>query len=549
MSFASLFGGGVQAQSPSGGFSSLFGSAPSPEDQKLKDLQSQQQVYKANSDYANSLQGIATNTLKSAGDTLYNTGASIVLPGASQEETHDPEFLKTAAESAPEATYNLGKQVVTHPIQSAMSAVGGAARGISDSVTGIITNLFVPKNQQAATSAQIKYTLDKYLGESNPNDPIQQGFGLGGQAAPYIVSGEALGAVGGSIGGRIAGGLGEDATGSIAGRAVNLGAAKTGATVGQVVGNATGFVGVGQAALPSDSTLEQRAQEATTDLVGLGLFAAGSKAFDVAKGHIYDGLKQQIQSGTSVPKMQTGPFSKLFSATDNSGVSPLSKAHADYTISQGYKPTDQTLQTTGNANAENAPTVGTNSPVTQIEGESEKGMSKLASRINAKAIEDSLTKGFDNLPQYNKVNKAEQAKFATDLLQNEPDKAMNIAMGKEPPPAHILPESVFLAVEAKARAEGDVGTLRDLATKSNMSSQATAMGQRISMLTERDGGSPVKAIQEVQEARTKAAEKKLGKPIDKARKDTIKDISSEVKKAASKRPTWDEFMDQLTCNI
>jgi hypothetical protein len=173
--------------------------------------------------------------------------------------------------------------------------------------------------------------------------------------------------------------------------------------------------------------------------------------------------------------------------------------------------------------------------------------SRLAARVQANAVEKKLTDSLGDLPEYNRVNMKEQAQLASDLIAADPDKAIRIARGEEEPPAHILPESVFVAVEEHAIQTGNVDLLRQLAT-GNLSSEATAMGQRIRALGERDQDSPVKAMRDVQQAREKAVEKRTGKTVAKAKKDAVSEMKKEIKKTASKRPDWNEFIKEITCN-
>lgn len=183
---------------------------------------------------------------------------------------------------------------------------------------------------------------------------------------------------------------------------------------------------------------------------------------------------------------------------------------------------------------------GSVKPLTPI-GTGESAPSRLAANVETNAVEKKLTDTLGQLPEYNKVNMGEQARFASDLIKNEPDKAMNIAMGKEPPPAHILPEAVYTAMESKAVSEGDVDTLRRLATESNMSTQATAMGQRIRALGERDQSSPVKIIREISDRRQARATPKI-------REATKAEIKTELGKGtAAKKETWDTFVKSISC--
>lgn len=171
--------------------------------------------------------------------------------------------------------------------------------------------------------------------------------------------------------------------------------------------------------------------------------------------------------------------------------------------------------------------------------------SKLAQGVEEKAIANKLTDGFEGKPEYETVKVAEQAKMAADLIRGDPDKSIRIAMGAEAPPDGLLPESVFVAVENHATANKDVNLLRELATTSSLSSHATAMGQRISMLAARDPNSPVAAIQKIAKAREEAATQRYGA---KARASTKTQIRTEIKLANKNPKTWTAFIDSITCN-
>jgi hypothetical protein len=170
--------------------------------------------------------------------------------------------------------------------------------------------------------------------------------------------------------------------------------------------------------------------------------------------------------------------------------------------------------------------------------------SKLAAGVEAKAIEAKLTAGFKGLPEYETVKVADQARMASELLRNDPQRAKEIAMGQALPPENLLPESVFVAVENQALQKGDVETLRELATVSTLSTEATGMGQRIRMLAERNPYSPVTAMKEIQTAREARAKKKMG---PKFKERVITEIKTEVRKSAPKARDWKSFLSEIRC--
>lgn len=177
-------------------------------------------------------------------------------------------------------------------------------------------------------------------------------------------------------------------------------------------------------------------------------------------------------------------------------------------------------------------------------GEPEIKPSKLAQGVEEKAIANKLTAGFEGKPEYTVVKVAEQAKAAADLLKADRQRAIDIAMGKSLPPVGLLPESVFVAVENHAIATKNVALLRDLATSSGLSMEATGMGQRIRMLAERDPESPVAAMQTVTKAREDAATRKYG---PQPQRKVVTEIRKEIKSAAPKLKDWAAFVDSLKC--
>jgi len=168
----------------------------------------------------------------------------------------------------------------------------------------------------------------------------------------------------------------------------------------------------------------------------------------------------------------------------------------------------------------------------------------LSAGVEQKAIEHKLTKSLGDLPEYKQVNMKDQAKFSSELLALDPNKAIKIALGRVEPPSHILPESVFTAVENRALEQGDIGLIKQLA-HSSRATQATVMGQRIRALAERNPDSAVGAIRQVASKRARAAEKKLGKSVDEAIKETAGKIKAGIKKPT--RQDWESFIKELRC--
>lgn len=183
---------------------------------------------------------------------------------------------------------------------------------------------------------------------------------------------------------------------------------------------------------------------------------------------------------------------------------------------------------------------------TAIDGTGETKVRGLSAGIEQSAIENKLTKSFGDLPEYQTMNIKEQAKLALDLINTNYDLAKKVALGEEPSPQGLHPEAVFTAVEAKAIKEGDVPTLKSLATRSTLTTEATTMGQRIKLLDERNPDSPVKAIRDVARAREEAVKKRSGNVKNEIKK-TAKEIKSEIEKTKPKKQDWTSFIREIQC--
>lgn len=191
------------------------------------------------------------------------------------------------------------------------------------------------------------------------------------------------------------------------------------------------------------------------------------------------------------------------------------------------------------------PTVD-NTKTVDTTGTGEVKTSKVSQGVLEKAVEAKLTRSLGDLPEYQRTDMKEQSRLAVELLAKDEAKATRIALGQEVPPAELLPESVFAAVEDKAIRDGNLTLIRELA-KSSLSSEATVMGKRIAALAQRNPDSPVTAIKDIADERAKAYEKKTGKTANQAISDMKKQIKTELKKAAPKKEDWASFIKSIQC--
>lgn len=169
----------------------------------------------------------------------------------------------------------------------------------------------------------------------------------------------------------------------------------------------------------------------------------------------------------------------------------------------------------------------------------EKATSKLSADI-AKKMKEEL----GDLPEYNVMNMDEQVRLTKELQVKDPQYVRDIAMGDRLPPEGIREGSVFTYLREEARLKGDVQTLIDL-SKSKLATEASILGQRIKAYDAfRDPADPVKAIQDIREAR----EKNIKGDVVKQKEAIKKDIKEEIAKKAPTKQTWEDFIKEIKCN-
>lgn len=186
---------------------------------------------------------------------------------------------------------------------------------------------------------------------------------------------------------------------------------------------------------------------------------------------------------------------------------------------------------------------GEGGALASVEGTGDLKTRGLSLHVEQTAIAKELTDYLGELPQYRSVNMADQAAKAMQLIADDPALARRVALGEVAAPHGLHPEPVLIALENKALAEGDVGTIRDLAN-SGLTEEATTMGQRIRALRDRDPDSPVVAIQKIDDARGGGANAK------KAITDEVTDGTTHVEKqklAGINVDTMKELIDWLRC--
>lgn len=172
-------------------------------------------------------------------------------------------------------------------------------------------------------------------------------------------------------------------------------------------------------------------------------------------------------------------------------------------------------------------------------------VTKTSEKVKTQAIEHGINEDLGPAKEHQVMNIKDQAQKATDLINTDPEKAKDIALGHKNAPSGTHPIAVFNAVKAKAIQEGDGELLRQLANSKVMDT-ATAGGQTLRILREGSNvNDPVTAMQSVEKAREDAYKTRNGKDIIQA----VRAETGKIKEAM-KPPTkneWSSFIDSIKC--
>ena len=166
-------------------------------------------------------------------------------------------------------------------------------------------------------------------------------------------------------------------------------------------------------------------------------------------------------------------------------------------------------------------------------------------RIENQAIEKGLIDNMRGIEDIDKVTFKNQAKLVGDIIDENPEKAIKIALGEELPTNGALPESVFIAVKNQALNKGDTDLLVKLATaEKGVARESTILGQRIKMLDEGMKDDAFKSINRLVKERKAKFETK-GKKVTSAKKAEASKIKNKIKKPD--KYDWDNFIKKIEC--
>jgi len=173
-------------------------------------------------------------------------------------------------------------------------------------------------------------------------------------------------------------------------------------------------------------------------------------------------------------------------------------------------------------------------------------VSKIAVSIEAKSIEQGLTKGYGHLAEYTPIVIKEQAQKATDLINNNINEARKIIRGETPLPEGLKGTALITAMEEQVKKTAD-GELASELASSPLVSGTSAAAQELRLAAERDPESPVKAIADVNKLLEERAGKRYPKQIlTKAKENVTSSIKNEIKKANTSQ-SWQQFILSIQC--
>jgi len=174
-------------------------------------------------------------------------------------------------------------------------------------------------------------------------------------------------------------------------------------------------------------------------------------------------------------------------------------------------------------------------------GEGKEKLSRLEARItkNLKEANPDIIERL-GLVKFNQMNKKAQIAKASEYVIDNTSEALRVLEGKVEVPEGLLYNSIYVAMQNLAK--GDVDLARKLSSLSS-----TRAGQEISILTELDPDSPVRAMREIIKIREDTFKRRYKNQTVKQVKDKIAgDIKSKVKKI--NKYDWNTFINSIeTC--
>lgn len=178
----------------------------------------------------------------------------------------------------------------------------------------------------------------------------------------------------------------------------------------------------------------------------------------------------------------------------------------------------------------------------------EPGVSKVGKSVEAKAIEDKLTTGFDNTAKYDVKSFKVAAEKTAELINSGIENARSVIRGEKPKPEGTTSGSIIAGVEeyAKAHPQEAPDIMSELAN-SRMATETSTHAQELGSLRMREPDSATAHLQNLKKILVDAA----GgiKKVTTQRSALIKEARAAIKSVnlSKEDVSWDKFLDTITC--
>jgi len=167
-----------------------------------------------------------------------------------------------------------------------------------------------------------------------------------------------------------------------------------------------------------------------------------------------------------------------------------------------------------------------------------------ATKAEQRAITNELATHFDNKATYSGRSYKDETAKATQLVHDNPQKAMDIAMGRTSGDNPVHEVAIAKAVEQKALKEGDINTLQQLALSDRHTKTSEAAQRLGAEGYKMDSYSPVDVMKKIINDRRAAVDKSTGSVTKAVAKETS-NIKTKVK--APTKQDWSLFVESIKC--
>lgn len=151
-----------------------------------------------------------------------------------------------------------------------------------------------------------------------------------------------------------------------------------------------------------------------------------------------------------------------------------------------------------------------------------------------------------NVPMHQRANWKEIAGKVVDEFNRDPERAMDIAMGREllPPGSDTLQTAFWVEAINRAEAKGDAQLLLDL-SRSEVSGFATRAGQETGYLANLNKGDAVNLIKDIGDTLKKSFEERSGKSAKEETQKEVALLEKFIRESALPKEKWIEVIKEI----